>query len=420
MPSINFPADLARITAERWSNLVSGDYEAPPSPPTKLLKRLLDAAYVAATMPDEGRYPAFNLVAERGTNHKLLPSWKFEHPRTLTPKEIKRLAPATDLKKSAILIDWDGGDLLIKGIVDLGTSWHRARMGLDYRYRHPLSLFIQADRPGRIRVYQGPYLLSELNDGKINAGGMGMNLFLHGPANSGLARMDAWLVRPQHEYVRDWHEFEFIALWNTYAAIANTISLEGHGGALLIRSDPSHGTGDYVAPKYDCVSNRLRDTFIDYMNKRHIIGDLHTLEEEGEDVSDRYPAAELGLMAAHNELVEATRFVARLAGCDGGIVITDDLRLLGFGSEIRAEMNSECTVHESTDLGSEARDGGKKLDVTEFGMRHRSAVKLASQDPTYTALVISQDGPVSGIWRKDKKVLVRRDVNLVNMNMPWA
>lgn len=421
MPRTMFPADLAKITVDRWPHLVSGDYETPPCPPMKLLKQLLETAYVASSMSDEARYPAFNLVAERGTNHQLLPSWKFETPRALTPNELKRLAPATDLRKSAILIDWDESHLFIKGIVDLGTSWHRARMGLDYRYRHPISLFVQADRPGRLRVYQGPYLVSELHDGTIpSKNGIELQLFLHNSARSGLEKMDEELVRPEHEYIKEWHEFEFIAMWNTFAAIANTISLEGHGGALLIKDTVPGEKCDYVSPKYECSSDQLRRSFIEYMNKRHAIGDLITLEERGEDVSDRYPAAELAALSAHNDLVESTRLVARLAGCDGAIAITDDLRLLGFGCEIRAEMSAGCKVREANDFASEMNGTGRLLDVTEFGMRHRSAVKLVSQDETYTALVVSQDGPISGVWRKGNEVFVRRGANLVNMNMPWA
>jgi hypothetical protein len=35
-------------------------------------------------------------------------------------------------------------------------------------------------------------------------------------------------------------------------------------------------------------------------------------------------------------------------------------------------------------------------------------------------LVISQDGPISAVWFEGDKVVVRKGVNLVNMNMPWA
>jgi hypothetical protein len=124
---------------------------------------------------------------------------------------------------------------------------------------------------------------------------------------------------------------------------------------------------------------------------------------------------------AYSELVEATRFVAQLSGCDGAIVISDDLRLLGFGAEIRSEFMRGWNVVESfDDLSTMSNNDVRSLDIEQFGMRHRSAIKLVSQVPTYHVLVISQDGPISVVWADKKRVIVRRYPNLVNMNMPWA
>src|SRR3954471_1377152 len=59
----------------------------------------------------------------------------------------------------------------------------------------------------------------------------------------------------------------------------------------------------------------------------------------GEAVSEgSFAIAEVRMRDAYAELVEATRFVAGLAGCDGAIVLSEDLRLFGFGAEIRAEL----------------------------------------------------------------------------------
>lgn len=53
-------------------------------------------------------------------------------------------------------------------------------------------------------------------------------------------------------------------------------------------------------------------------------------------------------------------------------------------------------------------------------MRHRSAVKLASQLEGVMILVISQDGPVSAVWADEFAVYVYKGVRLVNANAPWA
>lgn len=127
--------------------------------------------------------------------------------------------------------------------------------------------------------------------------------------------------------------------------------------------------------------------------------------------------AQFASRVAYESLVEATRFVAGLAGCDGSIIISDDLRLLGFGGEIRAELSVGTKIFDVTD---ELKRNYRPCDIEQFGMRHRSAVKLASQDHGCRILTISQDGPISGIWREKDRVLVKRGANLVNMDMPWA
>src|SRR4051812_34245658 len=61
-----------------------------------------------------------------------------------------------------------------------------------------------------------------------------------------------------------------------------------------------------------------------------------------------------------------------------------------------------------------------RMDLEQFGMRHRSAIKLISHMPDSRALVVSQDGPISAVWFDRGRVVVRKGVNLVNMNMLGA
>lgn len=104
---------------------------------------------------------------------------------------------------------------------------------------------------------------------------------------------------------------------------------------------------------------------------------------------------------------------AELAGCDGAILITNDLRLLGFGTEVRAEFNETAKVLEVLDDRSFS---SKSLDVEQFGMRHRSAVKLISQHPAFTAIVVSQDGPVTAVWSEDGDVHVSKNIDLAGLH----
>ena len=98
-------------------------------------------------------------------------------------------------------------------------------------------------------------------------------------------------------------------------------------------------------------------------------------------------------------------------------MITNDLKLLGFGVEVRAELADGNLVQEVfADFG----DNAKICDIEQFGMRHRSAIKFCSNMPESCALVVSQDGPISGVWSIDGKTLIKKNVALPNKNLPLS
>lgn len=417
-----FPKELAKKVAERWPNIVGGDYVAPSLPGSPLLKHFLEVAYLAAAVPEETRYPKFNLVAvphETLGTDQLGKVWKFSNPRTFS--ELRRLSPSVDFKKSAILAEWSEADWRIVGLVDLGTSWSRARIGLQYDYHYPKALFVQIERPGRIKVYQGEYLVAALVDGKLQyTNGIDLHLALHDPVRRGLEELIDKITSPQKERPRDYHSFVFTAHWNIIAAIANSISDEGHGGAVILVPPDTAPPEQDIRIKYQQDSPVLTEAFVRVMNVRNRVIDFVIRAEDGEKTnsfSGNWAQSELELIKAHSDLVEAIRFVARLSGCDGAIVLSEDLRLLGFGAEIRAEFDAQAKLREIVD---EMRGTGRAMDVEQFGLRHRSAIKLISKHPDYTAIAVSQDGPISVVWSKDGDINVRKGVSLTNLNMPWA
>jgi hypothetical protein len=267
-------------------------------------------------------------------------------------------------------------------------------------------------------VYQGQFLVAELVDGKLERHKeLELQLSLHRPAQRGLEKIWNEISYPKLEQPRDYESFQFIAFCNIYAALANCISEEAHGGAIIIV--PQSINAKQITIKYRQQSSVLRAAFIRFINVRHRVIDLAMRMEEGDDtVKGERAIAELELVECHTLLVEAIRFVSRLAGCDGAIVISDDLRVLGFAAEIRSELKPEVKVRQIRD---EMRRTFTSLDVEQFGQRHRSAIKLVSREPSYYVLVVSQDGPISFVWSDKANVVnVKKGLNLVNMNMPWA
>ncbi len=418
----SFPKDLASTVFERWTQLVAGDYTPPLCPDTKLLQHLFEVSYMAACCPEEMRFPKFNFVAT-SKDSCMAPHGcagiKFDEPRQLTVQEVRRLAPTIDIAKSAIWVSWGSDGWVITGLVDLGTSWHRAKKGLGYRYQAPADLFVQVDRPGRIRVYQGPYHVATLEDGSIvGIDGIDFSLFFHPIATSGLKVLQRYIEYPAYEHPREFSDFEFIALVNTYSAIAQEISARGHGGMVIFALSNDLISEKQLRIKYSCKSSMLTDAFVNFMNARHVQGDYGALYDDGHAVpDDQLYHAEITSRDAYDELVEATRFIAALSGCDGAIVINSDLSLVGFGAEIRSELDDSVDILEGK---PEFTDELMSCNIEQFGMRHRSAVKLASQTVSYRVMAVSQDGPASGVYRKAEEVFVEKGITLSNMNMPWA
>ncbi|WP_282091433.1 diadenylate cyclase [Epibacterium ulvae] len=154
------------------------------------------------------------------------------------------------------------------------------------------------------------------------------------------------------------------------------------------------------------------------MNARHVQGDFAALYDDGHAVPDaEVNRAEIESRDAYDALIEATRFIAALSGCDGAIVLNSDLSLVGFGAEIRSELNDPIEIFEGK---AEFSDDLENCNIEQFGMRHRSAVKLASQTASYRIIAASQDGPVSGVYQKAEQVFVEKGITMSNMNMPWA
>ena len=99
------------------------------------------------------------------------------------------------------------------------------------------------------------------------------------------------------------------------------------------------------------------------------------------------------------------KFAGGLAGVDGAVVLTQTFNILGFGGEIRCEMPDHCQVEEYHHHSSNC---GAWCDIEQFGMRHRSALKLCASLPGATAFVLSQDGGVALVWATEGKVMIRK------------
>lgn len=94
------------------------------------------------------------------------------------------------------------------------------------------------------------------------------------------------------------------------------------------------------------------------------------------------------------DLDQVTDFVASLATVDGAILLSRDLRLYGFGAEITASQPPSADEWIEYDDHPEPLGKPEPEPLSDFGMRHRSAIRFCQEVPGTMAFVISQDGGI--------------------------
>lgn len=442
-----FPVDLADMLHEKWVHYVAGDFVPPPIPNLQQLRFLLETIYLAGMETEEARPIAFKICCAPNlgefclSNHNSwTEAWRFEKPRPLTVQELRRLAPATDNKATAIWIEFSDDfehqdSLSVVGLLNLGKSWTDARNAFSYRYKPlPHTLLIEQVSPGHMVVYQGNYHIASLKGGIIQVGvtaSLNDLIGIYPLMRDGHEQLRKVIPEPDVEPVEEWYEFEWLAYTNVLFAIVNSIHLGGHGGTLILNRHDASVPQELLRIKYglEDTSGILKSRFVGFMTTRHKAGDmLWDFETKGETLrpSPEMKAQDLMVIQAQNALVEACSFVGGLAGVDGAIVMNTDFQVKGFGAEIVLERVTQSKVYQIVgdplkQVGSNPDKHGRvELDSEQFGMRHRSAMKLCAANSDLAIFVVSQDGGVSLIWNQEGDVLFRKEITTTNTTIPLA
>jgi hypothetical protein len=428
-----FPDDLATEVTARWETFAAR--QAPPLPAPDDLRRILSAAFFASLEREEGRPLRFVLCCSpdvdivRDGFGESVPVVELGVPRPLTVGSIRSLAPAVSPANAAMLVRFPraGGrtsQCEIAGVLHVGENAARARSGRSFYYRPaPYSLTIEVTDAGEMHVYQGGARLISMKAGRL------YNLIAYSaleflPISALLMTGDPALrpriVAPGHEAARETSDFEWTALLNTILCIVNGVRAHGHGGTVLLVA-PGKADSLPVRTKFDIGSHEtvLSDRFIEFINTRHVLAEARIRPQQpagGLTTEQALLHLQNAAFAAEEDLVGAAEVVAGLTAVDGALVLTADLRPLGFGAEIVLDAAEPVVAYEA--MGpSQPPDSWPTVDSESFGMRHRSALRCVGVSTGVAAFVVSQDGEVSLFWKQDGRVLMKRNVNTANPNM---
>jgi len=164
-----FPIDLADQVIARWRTFVTRhDRPAPPLPSPAHLREILETAFFASFVREEGRDLRFVLccapdvsVPREGADGvaAVVP---FQQLRPLSVDAIRSLAPAVSPTNAAILVRCppeDSGSSAgcqIAGVLNVGSNLARARSGRSFYHRPaPYALVIDVRDAGELHVYRG-------------------------------------------------------------------------------------------------------------------------------------------------------------------------------------------------------------------------------------------------------------------------
>ena len=348
---------------------------------------LVETAFWASLRSNEGRTTRFRLTLTSAQNFR--DAFAFATPVPYDESQIAKLAPAVPPMGCLIV---SGSD---EGFSIWGFGRTRPAAGLD-------AVTIEVSEPGTVRVGLGPLQPFAVLNGRSNpvVGGTGINL-AH------------YLQRVLRKALPTDDILETQAVWReclVLAALTRMIITDRHGGIILIGPNE---TGPWVeslnpfAYRFAAPDAAIRDGIRRELNNEQTHAQL--LQRLWQtDVPDDLKHTVMSAFAPRPWYSEPdVRAVASLAGVDGAIVLTRDLRVLGFGAKLAGVAVAEQVCVISPGRGNQP----EVWPVKDLGgTRHQSAAQFVAGSKDTVTVVISQDRHVSVMhWEEslDCVVVVR-------------
>jgi hypothetical protein len=415
-----YPAHLARFVCGVWDEDRAG-----PLPDEGTVEALISACYQASLLREEERAVTFRVILcdpERLPPNEGPPDGihrlEFPEPRRFEVQEIRRLSPAADYYRSLIgVCANEEGELEIWGLVHSGPRWLReGQGGRDAPPPLPRALVLRVYGAGRIAADVGQETICKLDEGRISD--LSMDVFRSRwlPATFAPVRQE---IAEIHEGLRDkarkkgqvWarldNDITRVIGQHTIKRITSAVRDSHHGGTVVVVPPDLADDileGRYVSLKYKFVDDeprrRFRTLILDVMSElaRSLAG---TPAKDPVGWDDYEAASDVSLSLLDEAIFEVAHLIAGLTAVDGAVVMTQRFEMLGFGGEISGDLPAAETVEKALDVEAEET---LEESTDGVGTRHRSAYRLCKALGSVIAVVISQDGNVRFIKRKNGAV----------------
>jgi hypothetical protein len=278
----------------------------------------------------------------------------------------------------------------------------------------PEALVVMSTRPGELSISRGDRSVLRLRDGGIVP--VAQSVLLRGPvaeffdAASGVFIHNACQLsgidqNPAEDDGLSCAHQSFIesVLWYTVEL--------GHGGTRwFVPEEITHEDSrllSRVSIKDVLPSTRPRNALVPAMAARlkhnALAERLQTRRTVKAEELEQLDALAGDQQTCEDAARDAARFIASLAAVDGAVVLTDTLRIIGFGAEVTASFSGGDKVHVAHTAEATAT---KEVRFAEYGTRHRSAFRfVASLEPS-VGFIMSQDGGVKAVRQVGPKLVM--------------
>ena len=357
MATFQYPLDLADRLRAAWAGPQWRGIVPEPLPPDDVLLSLLEVCFHASFTADEQRGTRFSVFF--GKPDETLNPFVLGREIQFNVQELKRLAPAA-FSAIGVRLGTTGDDAKIWGFagVPLVTT-----------------LSIDVVGPGMLEI-RGTWGTVALHGGRVHdywsenvSAALMLELFP--------AAFDAFFSTIKEDRVNEVHYRQYFG--NQYLTLLQAVASHGHGGTVLVVPErEGHEQADwrrFVRVKYPCDEATLWS---------EVLGAVR--EGDGPHLRD------------FASLDRRTKNVSRLTQVDGALLVTDRLRILGFGVEVTAP---------ATDLDT-VTDGDAQVSIEDYGTRHRSAFRMCKASPSTVAFVCSQDGGIKCVRNTTGRVVLIR------------
>jgi hypothetical protein len=387
------PALVQRFIAN-WDRNVKG----PCWPPPKLeyAKIILEVVFVASLKKQEEEpvrvsvtfLDPSSLLEEVAAQDTI--TTIFQTPIAFSVESLVSIAPALDSISSSIMVTTVPGEadkLQIIGSVYFSHDGLHRFNAMDYALC-PLDLFSVSTREaGNLMVFRGESVIGCFSSGELCE--QTLPTFTESPLAWNLLQ----IVQTHPEFAEFGMDY-----WEAYRDLMDRLLLEtarrSHGGTIMwLPGESAMPDNSLIDPRFPLKSAP---------DGSSLLREFVALEQltKSRFARSRHISGKHGFLTNKRKLIELTEYLAQMACHDGALVISDRLMPISFGSMFTAGtwQGKVVSWQESSEFFPSVQ-----MNFSKRGMRHNSALNFVGQCPGSVAFVISQDGPIAGLTRKDEE-----------------